>query len=124
MLGTLLLNNLLNSSMGAGCAKGHFSFFDSKNFLKNLHPSTLTATISCFSSYHHLKLSYMSFVYLVTACLPLYQKWNLLSQCLLYHLKLSLVPGKGAELLEEGRKGGKNIGRKVFIEHLLYALCI
>lgn len=126
-LGTPVLNNLLNSSRGWDVQRGIFHFLIQKtsfNFLKNLHPSTLTAILSCFSSYHHLKLSCVSIVYLVTACLPLFENWKLLSQCLLY-LSTSNChgPWTSTELPVDGREGGKNRGGKVFIEHLLYPLC-
>lgn len=48
---------------------------------------------------------------LVTVCLPLYESWNLLSvPAVSPKLRLPLAPGKGSELLVEGREGGKNTG--------------
>lgn len=101
--------------------KGTFSILWLKklsltSWRNSTHPYSLTAISSCFSSYHHLKLSNVSFVYLVTTCLPLYENWNFLSQCGLYLSAPQTAPStwKGLRTTTKGRKGGKNTGRKVF----------
>lgn len=72
--------------MGGSVCKRTFSILRLKKV--SLTPEEIphihTHSLPYFSSYHRLKLSYVSFVYLVTACLPLYENWNFLSQCGLY----------------------------------------
>lgn len=123
ILGTPVLNNLLNSSRGRSVQRGIFHFLIQKtslNFLKNLHPSTLThchTVLLQFLSY--LKLSYMSIVYLVIACLPLFENWKLLSvPDVSQHLKLPIAPGRVQNYLQmegKGRKGGENREEKCLL---------
>lgn len=113
--------------MAEGVQRGIFHSLiqkTSSNFLKtSTHPHPLTAILSCFSSYHHLKLFHV--ICLLGHSLPVCPSMKTgtfsLSACWSQHLKLSLTPGKGAELLVEGRE--EKIQKEKCLLSTYYMLC-